>query len=107
MGRDSPAPRRACRAISCRHVFRLSALLKKQIGILIACGLLFLAPAIAGAQQPAESRELTTSSAPSHPDWPATPVRASKGMAVSDEALASQAGVEIMKQGGNAVDAAV
>jgi gamma-glutamyltranspeptidase / glutathione hydrolase len=82
--------------------------LKKQIGILIVCGLLGLAPVIAAAQQPVQSRELTTSTtSATHPDWPAAPVRASKGMVVSDEALASQAGVEVMKQGGNAVDAAV
>jgi gamma-glutamyltranspeptidase / glutathione hydrolase len=42
-----------------------------------------------------------------NPDWPTTAVHASKGMVVSDEKLASDAGVEIMKQGGNAVDAAV
>ena len=35
------------------------------------------------------------------------PVRASQGMVVSSNALSSQVGVQILKDGGNAVDAAV
>jgi gamma-glutamyltranspeptidase / glutathione hydrolase len=39
--------------------------------------------------------------------WPAQAARGAKAMVVSDERLADQAGVEILRQGGNAVDAAV
>jgi gamma-glutamyltranspeptidase/glutathione hydrolase len=39
--------------------------------------------------------------------WPQQAVRAPRGMVTTDEELGSQAGVEILKGGGNAVDAAV
>src|SRR5258706_3520316 len=39
--------------------------------------------------------------------WPRAAVRGAKAMVATDEALGSNAGVEILKRGGNAVDAAV
>src|SRR6266850_6140432 len=39
--------------------------------------------------------------------WPQQAVRGAHGMVATDELLGSQVGVDIMKRGGNAVDAAV
>lgn len=56
--------------------------------------------------QKAPPREYTTA-AGAEASWPQKAVREPKTMVVSDEQLASEAGVEMMKKGGNAVDAAV
>ena len=41
------------------------------------------------------------------PAWAAQPVRARRGMVVTRERHATQAGLEVLKSGGNAIDAAV
>jgi gamma-glutamyltranspeptidase/glutathione hydrolase len=57
----------------------------------------------AAAQLPPQA----TSPVAPQPNWSAQAVRGAKAMVVSDEQLACEAGIEILKKGGNAVDAAV
>jgi gamma-glutamyltranspeptidase/glutathione hydrolase len=64
---------------------------------------LLTAAGVCAAQVPAQA----TSPVQEQPNWPAQAVRGAKAMVVSDEEPATQAGVEILKKGGNAVDAAV
>src|SRR5712671_577866 len=62
-----------------------------------------LAPPLVRGQAAAEFRDRPHDAQ----GWPTQAVRASHGMIATDEQLGSEAGIEILKRGGNAVDAAV
>jgi gamma-glutamyltranspeptidase/glutathione hydrolase len=59
------------------------------------------------AQTTAELKDHPAKHTNASDTWPQQAVRGSHAMVATDEALGSQAGVTILKQGGNAVDAAV
>lgn len=79
--------------LSCAGIFVFSAALTSPVEL--------------RAQAAAEYREHTTLSAEIPNEWPKQAVRGAHGMVVTDERMGSQAGVEILKRGGNAIDAAV
>src|SRR6266403_1817308 len=69
----------------------------------LAVGAFFLTGRISCGQTAAEYPTRTEAAK----QWPREAVRGAKAMVATDEELGSKAGVEILKRGGNAVDAAV
>src|ERR1700724_88682 len=80
----------------------------KNIGrSLLLILLLLLLASRSQAQTAAELQDHSAKHAHTPDTWPQQAVRGAHAMVATDEALGSQAGVTILKQGGNAVDAAV
>nr|MDP9148258.1 gamma-glutamyltransferase [Acidobacteriota bacterium] len=94
--------------IACSSCFSISFRSQSAFVLLLLCyvfSLVHIAPA--QAQASAKAREQSAQQFSVPVSWPREAVRGAHAMVATDETLGSQVGVEILKRGGNAVDAAV
>src|ERR1700730_14406023 len=87
-----------CRIPRAKKIFRCSCVLTL---------FLLLSAARNQAQTAAELKDHPAKHTNTSDTWPQQAVRGAHAMVATDEELGSQAGIAILKQGGNAVDAAV
>jgi len=71
------------------------------------CFATLILAALGSQISPAANAQTSVKPAEVPEPWPQQAVRGAHGMVATDEALGSQVGADIMKRGGNAVDAAV
>src|SRR6266852_9855131 len=71
------------------------------------CFVALFVAALGSQISPTASAQTSVKPAEAPKPWPQQAARGARGMAATDEPLGSQVGVDIMKRGGNAVDAAV
>src|SRR6266436_8979403 len=72
-----------------------------------ACTVLLVLAVMAALILPAANAQTSAKPAEISKPWPQQAARGAHGMVATDETLGSQVGVDILKRGGNAVDAAV
>ena len=87
--------------MGCRQRFLAGGLAGSLVGLAITAGVASSQGPIWAAPLPAGSNVLQEADQRFHPIW------SSRGMVASQEAIASAAGAQILRRGGNAVDAAV
>jgi len=71
------------------------------------CFAALMLAALGSQISPAANAQTSVKPAEAPKPWPQQAVRGARGMVATDEPLGSQAGVDILKRGGNAVDGAV
>ncbi len=91
----------------CESLSVFSVMILNRETILLPCLAFLTSAAPLGPSAAPQSAAKPAAQTEATKAWPKQAVRAAHGMVVTDEELGSQIGVEILKRGGNAIDAAV